>query len=54
VPTDARSHAQQVRFLAARGFGAEVIAKVLRGNVQADATEPDDTDPRPLRSRAST
>ena len=30
-PADARGHAQQSRFLAARGFGAEVIRKVLAG-----------------------
>jgi regulatory protein len=30
VPADARERGKQARFLAARGFGAEVIARVLR------------------------
>lgn len=52
--TDARSRAQQARFLAARGFGAAVIAKVLRGDVEADATGRHESDPAPLKPRAST
>jgi regulatory protein len=30
-PADARERARQARFLMARGFGAEVVAKVLKG-----------------------
>jgi len=36
LPTDARARARQARFLAGRGFGGEVIARVLRGGFGAD------------------
>ena len=32
LPQDARERAKQMRFLMSRGFGAETIAKVLRGH----------------------
>ncbi len=35
-PTDARERARQVRFLLARGFGAEVVAKVLKAGALDD------------------
>lgn len=35
-PADARERARQARFLAARGFSAEAIARVLRGAASAE------------------
>lgn len=37
LPRDATQHAKQARFLAARGFGGEVIRKVLKGADEAFA-----------------
>jgi len=39
LPTSPKERMQQMRFLAARGFGAEVVAQVLRG---AGADDGDD------------
>ncbi len=36
LPVDAKERARQARFLAARGFGGDVIARVLRGGFEAD------------------
>lgn len=36
--SDARERARQARFLAARGFGATVIARVLKGGAASDDT----------------
>ncbi|MFM8608932.1 MAG: recombination regulator RecX [Burkholderiaceae bacterium] len=39
APQDAKERARQARFLAARGFGGEVIARVLRGGFEAQDTD---------------
>ena len=36
VPTNPAERARQMRFLASRGFGAEVVARVLAGGVDGD------------------
>ncbi|NBQ85954.1 MAG: recombination regulator RecX [Betaproteobacteria bacterium] len=36
LPADARERARQARFLASRGFGGDVIARVLRGGFESD------------------
>jgi regulatory protein len=36
LPADARERGKQARFLAARGFGGEVIGRVLAGGETAD------------------
>ena len=36
VPADARERARQARFLLARGFGGDVVQRVLAGDVEID------------------
>ncbi len=36
LPADARARARQARFLLARGFGGDVVQRVLAGDVESD------------------
>lgn len=51
VPGDAAERLRQMRFLAGRGFSAEVVRQVLRGGADDGSSEADAPDGPPIRRR---